>query len=213
MLTLSLLFVMAYGCIGYKVQLQQSLELLSFDKDATLPLRGVLAVAIMLYHACPHIIGDYPLFNEFGGFWGAIVVSSFFFMSGYGLVFSYNKNGKAYLQGFFRHRFTVLLLPLIIVTMIFQAMRIWEGTFSMSEILFHLAHGYTLLPNSWYCYAIVLFYIIFYITFKYINDVKKAVAANWIAVLLYVVVIQRLDWGVVDCVHIRIADGHDLGIV
>jgi membrane-bound acyltransferase YfiQ involved in biofilm formation len=58
-----------------------------FDVNATLPLRGLLAILIVCHHIGQH-------FSNIQTGIGTILVSMFFFISGYGLMVSYCKKTK-----------------------------------------------------------------------------------------------------------------------
>ena len=70
--------------------LNHSEKLYEFNLQETLPLRGFLAVSVMLTHLCPHLVEDAPLLKDFG-LWGPPSVASFFLLTGYGLSISYYK--------------------------------------------------------------------------------------------------------------------------
>ncbi|WP_259317952.1 acyltransferase family protein [Bacteroides stercoris] len=44
---------------------------------------------------------------------GSLSVSIFFFLSGYGLICSYNLKGEKYLKGFLIHRIGKVIIPLL----------------------------------------------------------------------------------------------------
>jgi membrane-bound acyltransferase YfiQ involved in biofilm formation len=76
-------------------------EFHSFDVAHTLPLRGLLALAVIANHMqgfFPH-----PYLKALTCL-GTSAVAIFFFLSGYGLMKSYNRKGQAYLQGFLPNR-------------------------------------------------------------------------------------------------------------
>ena len=94
-----------------------------FSKDATLPLRGVLALCIVLHHLSlrlMYMIPEASFFNlsEFIK-WGEPIVSVFFFMSGYGLIKSFLKKGTNYLDGFLTGRLSKIMIPYIICCVLY----------------------------------------------------------------------------------------------
>ena len=90
-----------------------------FSKEATLPLRGVLALLIVFHHISLRLTYMVPkdakvnYLRDFSD-WGEPIVSVFFFLSGYGIIKSYQKKGKSYLEGFFSGRLLRLMVPFII---------------------------------------------------------------------------------------------------
>lgn len=136
----------------------------NFDVDATLPIRGLLAILIVCHHIGQRF-ADTPigLFTAFG----TTVVSAFFFISGYGLMVSYQKKGKAYLSNFFKHRLSKLLPVFLTLTIVLSAYISIFHHHPIADIAKALLlRGITPLPNSWFMYAIIFQYIAFYIACK-----------------------------------------------
>jgi peptidoglycan/LPS O-acetylase OafA/YrhL len=135
-----------------------------FDVNATLPLRGILAVLIVCHHISQRFIPDpIGIFLHFG----TSVVSVFFFISGYGLMISYQKKGKEYLSNFFRHRLSKLLPAFLTLTVACCMYYCLFKHHQINEIFKELLlHGNPPLQNSWFIYAIIYQYISFYIACK-----------------------------------------------
>ena len=93
-----------------------------FGVQESVMLKGLLAVGVVMGHIqifCmkPH---DYPLVNQLAVF---AQVGVFFFISGYGLVASYQSKPQTYLNGFLRHRLTKIVLPLGMATVLYLVER------------------------------------------------------------------------------------------
>lgn len=103
-----------------------------FSKQATVPLRGLLATGIVLHHLSLRLVEASPdcpwIWSQFS-FWGAPIVAVFFFLSGYGLMVSLITKGQKYLDGFLKKRLLKIVLPLILCSIVFEATSItlWEG--------------------------------------------------------------------------------------
>ena len=133
-----------------------------FGKEKTVPLKGVLAILIVLHH----LSYDVPLLSAFHS-WGAPVVSIFFFISGYGLMKSYQSKGKKYLDGFIRHRIAkVLLLPFILAWLFYRIINYDFIPSVPDSFLNLLTDGETSLPYSWFVFSILAFYLFFYAVCK-----------------------------------------------
>lgn len=137
----------------------------NFDLQETLPLRGLLAICVMLTHLCPYLIEEAPLLTDFC-LWGPPSVATFFLLAGYGVAFSYQKKGKEYLHGFFKKRLLRLLWPLLFMTIVFQGYKIYHNSFNWVEMLS------TPSPMSWFIYALVIWYVGYYFSFK-IGKIRK----------------------------------------
>lgn len=141
--------------VGYKKMLH------SFHKEKSFPLRGILAVLIVLHHITFEI--DTFLLKPFHS-WGAPIVSMFFFISGYGLMTSYQVKGENYLSGFIKHRLIdSILIPYLLALLLFRF--IATGLPNIHDAAWLLmTRGITTLPHSWYVFAILILYIFFYVT-------------------------------------------------
>lgn len=123
-----------------------------------LALRGVFACVVVFHHlAFP---GAGFLFSRFV-FTGALAVSVFFGLSGYGLACQARDGGR-WLEGFWKRRFRALWWPYFVVTLLsfFHWMR---GDYSLAE---RLESQWGLVPNGWFCPVLVLFYAIFWLSFR-----------------------------------------------
>lgn len=130
---------------------------------------------------------------------GFIFVGVFFFFSGYGLLKSY-KTKPDYLNGFLRRRMPVILVPLYIVNTILTVIVLATGgvmyndnnplVMGMDTIFFRITTflGITLMnSNAWYMITIAIFYIAFYLAFKYSKNEEKAFKIMGIFSVIYII--------------------------
>ena len=134
-----------------------------FGRGKVFPLKGILAVLIVLHHLTYEIKS--PLLQPFHS-WGAPIVSVFFFISGYGLMTSYKNKGKHYLSGFIKHRmFDAVILPFLLTLLLYRCLT--TELPNVADAISQLAtKGITTLPNSWFVFAILIFYAAFYLSCK-----------------------------------------------
>ena len=71
-------------------------ELRDFNKQATIPLRGWLALAVVVGHVDTAMGCPISFFRHFH--WEASAVAVFFFMSGYGYARSVTEKSSAYMK-------------------------------------------------------------------------------------------------------------------
>lgn len=127
--------------------------------------------------------------------WGSWVVSVFFFITGYGLMVSYRRKGRDYLRGFIPHRLGKLLPPfLLAMTAWLLLMKLLRGHDFFTPFL-GLAHGDTPLPHSWFVYAILLFYLFFYLVARLMPKPLHIIAALWVLSTLYIIALRALHFG------------------
>lgn len=168
-MTIALFLLLLLCCIAI---FHRKEEYALFDISHTLPLRGILAILVVLCHLDTVVSAQTKILMPFHMATPAVAV--FFFMSGYGLMLSFTKKGCSYLQNFILKASIKLLMPLLATTCLYQGLLFILGDFSFEKILIDLASGIeTPLIHSWYVYALFLFYLLYYIVFKYNNDTKK----------------------------------------
>lgn len=153
----------------------------NFDLHETLPLRGLLAICVMLTHLCPYLIKEAPLLRDFC-LWGPPSVATFFLLAGYGLGYSYQKKGNKYLHAFFKKRLSKLLWPLLFMTIIFQSYNIYYNCFDWREMII------TPSPMSWFIYSLIIWYIGYYFSFKTGRILKTQLALVWGFTLVYLAI-------------------------
>lgn len=163
-----------------------------FDVNATLPIRGILAVLIVCFHLGLRFEGTpMDMFSSFGN----PVVSIFFFISGYGLMISYLKKGDSYLQNFFQKRLSKLLPVLIVLSIVGATYQHTALHYSVSEILDNLLSGEPPLPYSWFIYAIIYQYITFYIACKISHTSGQCILITLLMTLAIMCATHMAYWG------------------
>lgn len=131
--------------------------MLKFDKKATLPLRGILVLLVVVGHSLGAVdLGRYSLAFQ--------SVAVFFFISGYGLMQKRLRAGGNPLRGGFRHA-VVKLLPTFLFAsvayMVYVSLR--GGSVPLTR---NIVKGSSSLPIpfTWYVPAIFALYGIFYLS-------------------------------------------------
>ena len=107
-------------------------------------------------------------------------------MSGYGLVISYIKKPD-YINGFLRHSIPKLFIPYLITFVLFVVYRYFEGVDQIE--LFKSVGLLSFIPTSWFIYILALFYVFFFVVFKYVksNTAIKVILAS-VLVIAYCVI-------------------------
>ena len=165
-----------------------------FSKQATVPLRGLLAIGIVLHHLSLRLVEASPddmwICSQFQ-FWGAPIVAVFFFLSGYGLMVSLITKGQKYLDGFLKKRLLKIVLPLVLCSIVFEATSItlWGGQIA------DFRKDWPFLPNCWFCVTIIIYYFAFYIAallFK--SSPIKVAYSMWLFSFVYVFLFKVMDF-------------------
>lgn len=168
-----------------------------FSKDASLPLRGMLALLIVMHHLSlrlTYMIPEESTVNYLRDFncWGEPIVSIFFFLSGYGILKSYQKKGRSYLEGFISGRLLKLMIPFIICSLVYKSFN--PSAFSLIMSLNTWKNDCPLLPSSWYVVAILLQYLIFYIVALISSSINITVVAAWLLSVMLMILLEKLGF-------------------
>ena len=154
------------------------------NPGSTKGLKGILAIGIILHHLSQEVTtGD--VFTNFA-YMGSYIVSIFFFLSGYGL-YVQNSKSKTYLDNFFRKRLLKILVPFISIWMIYLIYRIGVNKESINFDYFIklFTVGKTVIYNGWFIDVIILIYILFYLSFKFVENKRVAIIINSIFIIIY----------------------------
>lgn len=142
-------------------------DVISISKDRTATLKAIMAVLIVVHHLS---LQGIPFLHTFHS-WGAPIVSLFLFLSGYGLMKSLCMKGNVYLSDFFKHRIVKgIVIPFLIAWAIYRILNIVSLPNIFKELEELIYDGRTILPHSWFVFAILYFYVSFYISYKYFNS-------------------------------------------
>lgn len=186
MLYITIIFTILFIFCLIKVKSKKEWQIHDFSLEETLPLRGVLAVCVLLCHLCPYLEKENQFLYDFC-MWGPPSVATFFLLTGYGLAYSYKVKGRYYLDGFFHKRLLRLIKPLLIMTIIFQSYKYYHGSFSWIDLLMEPS------PMAWFIYALVIWYIGFYVSFYWTRNRKKATLNIWLFAMVYMIVTIYFD--------------------
>ena len=161
---LDLLLFIYIGLIVISVLIQKGGKTDYLALETTTSLRGIAAIGIILHHLSERTHNGI-LFCRLMPMSGYILVTFFFFLSGYGLVTQYMVKKENYLNGFIQKRVSYLLiiycLDIIIYTIIGNIMGKGYSLWDMAQSLFNAK-----IPlNAWYMVVQILFYVFFYISF------------------------------------------------
>lgn len=162
------------------------------NPDSTKGLKGILAIGIILHHLSQEVTtGD--VFTNFA-YMGSYIVSMFF-LSGYGL-YVQNSKSKTYLDNFFRKRLLKILVPFISIWMIYLIYRIGVNKESINFNYFIklFTVGKTVIYNGWFIDVIILIYILFYLSFKFVENKRVAIIINSIFIIIYIIVAIKLHY-------------------
>lgn len=184
-----LLFVITFYCATLSKKGLLSDTFLDLDQSKS--IQAFACLAIIIHHVTQQISvygmrpkGPITLFSYIGYLFTAL----FFFFSGYGLMTSLNSKPD-YLKSFLKKRLPAVLIPFWIINVLAVILVSFlpGPKLSAREIIYDII-GLTLIgSNGWYIIEIVIFYVVFYLLFRFIKNRKAATALLCIATVLVIV--------------------------
>lgn len=142
------------------------------SKDSTKSLCGIAALFIILHHIAQEwpfygVTRELYFFNDIG----FLLVSIFFFTSGYGLTRSADRNPD-YMKHFGKQRLLTVLVPFYVSNLLFAANYIAVGKASAPKIIFGVLGLTQLNPNGWFPFVLILFYLVFWFSRTRLRTVR-----------------------------------------
>lgn len=135
--------------------------------ENVIPLRGIMAIEIVLGHTYGYTGNNLLYFNDRIGVW---VVGIFFFLSGYGLMISLHKK-ENYLDNFLVKRIGSIFIPFLIVFIV-------DLCLGFADNLFHA------LLNDWFVLEIIIVYLVWFGAYKYLSEKRAFMFLMVLVVLL-----------------------------
>lgn len=184
-----LLLLLAVSCYGMSIS--------SFHKDymsvrTTTAIKGIFAIIILLSHTKAYIsLGtDVPdrLFAFTMRYLGQLMVTAYFFYSGFGILESV-KRKEGYIHSFFKKRFLKTLLHFDLAVLLFLIVQSILGNhFESSDYLWCWIGWESIGNSSWFIFVILALYLATYLAFRFFPAKDK-----WIPTLI-VTVLSTCLW-------------------
>lgn len=119
---------------------------------------------------------------------GYLFVGIFLFCSGYGLYKSF-KTKPDYLKGFFKRRILPLIVAFYSTGFIFLVVRIlMKQDMGNGQFWIYLSGLQMPNPNAWFVVALPLFYLGFYLAFRFAKNENAALILSSLVVIAYIVI-------------------------
>lgn len=155
-------------------------------QNTSLTLKGFFSILVIICH----IRGEIDTLN--GTLIGKVVtqfgylsVSIFFFLSGYGL-WMRSKEDSNYLTSFLKKRVLSLYMQYVLLIFFYTALfLVWNKKFDITIFAQSFLFGKTVVPYGWYFQAITVFYLIFYLSCRFLNK-KDPIVGIAFGLCLYV---------------------------
>lgn len=149
--------IIFWGCQIYKKGCYNK----ALSYESTTVIKGICSLEIMIGHIGLELSNElilYPFRKA-----GVLIVGMFFFLSGYGLMYSL-KNKNNYLKQFIKKRLLIILLPVGLVctiSLVVHLILARNGTINFSDIFMQVVSSI-----NWFVWEIIVYYLLFYLLFK-----------------------------------------------
>ena len=141
------------------------------DKYNSNKIKGLLALLIIIHHLSIYI-KDTILLKVFT-IVGVIAVSAFFFLFRIWTNDKLSKKKENYLKDFWNKRIMKIVIPYIIAIIFTILAYLLTRQLSLRKIFNSLVEGEPVVRFSWYVLAIIILYIVFYLSAKFLKKKKK----------------------------------------
>ena len=166
----------------------------------TKAIQGIMALCIVCHHCAQQTCvewlesGNIVHGLDFFSNTGFLFVSVFLFWSGYGLYKSL-KNKPRYFNKFVKKRIFPIWLPYFISCFLYTFVRIYilKEKMIIPYLITNLTgitNGYT---SAWFVQAIIVFYILFYVSFKHSRYDVDAIIYVWIGIVFWTILGLLVD--------------------
>lgn len=167
------------------------------SRDKAMRIRGVMAMGIVLHHMSEITMAGrvFPLLQHMG----YLLVSLFFFFSGYGLMASYRQKGTKYLQQFWKNKILYIFLIYLWISVAYAIVKFLMGI-EMTPRIFAISfiNGSPVANYSWYIIVQLLLYIVFWGAFsiKRVSNKIKILIVLMLEVIM-AVIFHQLSYSVI----------------
>ena len=111
-------------------------------------------------------------------------------------MYQYQKKGKEYLNGFLFKRVMPLYLVCIIFIAFYACTNIAFGeTVKIENVVQSFLFGGTIISKGWYLQSIILWYVLFFLSFNFVKNDNIKLALLLLSFVLYVVLCLCLELG------------------
>lgn len=162
-------------------------------REMTTCINGIFILLVFMSHFNQYVRYSVPFdlwYARMIGKVGQLMVTTFLFYSGYGIMESIKQKGKNYILRIPKKRIFGTLYKFIIAVNIFAIMAHYN--FPLKRLLLSFI-GWSSIGNSnWYIFVILMLYLFVYINFSVFgNDYRKGCVGVLVCTLLYIVIITK----------------------
>lgn len=185
-LLIVLLIFLIVSCSSMKIAAEGQFHNDYLSKSNTTAINGIFVVLVFLCHFAQYVKFSPDFIDQsfvfFKSHLGQLVVTTFLFFSGYGIICSISKKGLDYVKAIPKKRFLSVLIHFDIAVILFMVVNVLLGKgFPIKENLIALTGWESIGNSNWYIFAILALYLIVFLSFivckgnKYIGTAITAI--------------------------------------
>ena len=175
---------------------QESADYLGRTQSAA--IKGICVLLVFASHAAQYLIDtlpqtalNAPLFTV-RAMLGQLIVVPFLFYSGYGVRYSFETKGTAYLAAFPRNRILKTYLHIALILCLYLVMQLSFGErYSAGEVLQAFLLWRSIGNSTWYLFAILFLYLAAAVSFFVFQKPRAAVLSVAVLSVAYMLVMSR----------------------
>ena len=186
-LFLFLSLILAFLLAGPKLHLTIQADEPWLSRERTSFVNGFFIILVFISHIRQYQLDVTPfetrLIQELIP--NQLIVTTFFFFSGYGLMHSIKAKGRSYVRAVILRRFPQLLLNFSVAVLLFAALQAALGhTCSLCHILLSLPGWESVGNSNWFICMTLLAYLFIFLSFSLLGVQRPYAAVTLVAVLL-----------------------------
>lgn len=165
------------------------------SKENTTRINGFFIMIVFFAHFEQYITITSPydaMVYKIIGLLGQLIVTTFFFFSGYG-IFESVKNKKGYVKNFFRNRFIPTYTNWFLIITAFLVVNIILGNIlTIPQIILSYVGWESIGNSNWYLFDIFVLYILFIISFNLFKKENLRICSITILTILFISILTLL---------------------
>lgn len=159
-------------------------------------LKGFFILTVVLHHICQRTTepGAFIVYKNLG----FLAVAVFFYLSGYGLMRTAQKN-PTYLQGFITKRLARVYIPFVVASAVLSFLAPDAQPFSFGHYVLDVLGIHLFDSTQWFILAILYFYLLFFVSMKAgiaMNNGLYRLVTLYAGTLGYIVLCKLLHLGI-----------------
>ncbi len=163
--------------------------------DKTTILRGFLSIAIIFHHIS-HNINDKGIIFSYFSIIGVLIVSTFLFLSGYGITISFLQKRKYYLNYFWEKRILYIFIVYLIATIIYWSYKsiFLNSIIPIKTILISIIDLKPIVDYSWYIIIQMILYIIWWGIYYTFKNKTKRICFVFLGVIILIILLIYFNY-------------------